>query len=332
MESGKAGNFSHLAQSGPSTLVEMEVMDFFIDHQMRVWHNNCMPTLKTSSIIRSFEAFCVLILICCLSPAICRASPPEQMMLPEVYSEGCDIAGWLMSEKLDGVRGYWDGEKLWSKNGKVFHPSAEFVNGLPDFALEGELWAGRGTFEKTSSIVLKEKPHDGWLQLKFAVFDVPKAAGSFTLRLKKARDWFADHPSAYAFVIPQVLVHSAGQLQVELQRVRKLGGEGLIVRDPDALYSGGRSTQILKVKEFQDAEAVVVGHLPGKGRNSGKLGALLVELQDGTRFKIGTGFSDEERDNPPLIGEVITFKYFGYHSSGIPRFPSFLRVRLDKDL
>jgi DNA ligase-1 len=114
--------------------------------------------------------------------------------------------------------------------------------------------------------------------------------------------------------------------------VEELGGEGLIVREPDALYTGGRSTEILKVKDFQDAEAVVVGHLPGQGRNLGRLGALLVELPDGTRFKIGSGFRDEERANPPPIGEVITFKYFGYHQSGLPRFPSFVRIRRDKDL
>ncbi len=307
-------------------------MDFFVDHQKRVWHNKPMPTIKTSSNIGLSGIFTVLLLICCFLPAVSRADPPKEMMLPEVYAEGCDIAGWLVSEKLDGVRGYWDGKQLWSKNGKVFHPPTDFVQGLPDFALEGELWGGRGAFEKTASIVLKEEPHDGWLQLKFAIFDVPEPTGSFSIRLKKARDWFARHPSPYALVIPQMPIHSAGQLQEELRRVQNLGGEGLIVRDPDVLYTGGRSARILKVKAFQDAEAVVVGHLPGKGRNLGRMGALLVELPDGIRFKIGTGFSDEERQNPPPIGEVITFKYFGYHSSGIPRFPSFLRIRLDKDL
>jgi DNA ligase-1 len=257
---------------------------------------------------------------------------PKEMMLPGVYAEGHDITGWLISEKLDGVRGYWDGKQLWSKNGKAFQPPAAFVRDLPDFALEGELWGGRGAFEKTASIVLKKEAHDGWLQLKFAIFDVPGMTGGFVLRLEKARDWFAEHPSPYAFVIPQVPVRDGGDLQDELQRVQELGGEGLIVREPDALYTGGRSTQILKVKDFQDAEAVVVEHLPGQGRNTGRLGALLVELPDGTRFKIGSGFSDEERENPPPIGEAITFKYFGYHQSGIPRFPSFLRIRRDKDL
>ena len=272
------------------------------------------------------------LLLCRLLPAASCYGAPLEMMLPGVYDEGRDITGWLISEKLDGVRGYWDGRQLWSKNGRAFQPPAEFVKDLPDFALEGELWGGRGTFEKTASIVLKEKAHDGWLQLKFAIFDVPATTGGFIPRLEKVRHWFAEHPSAYAFVIPQLPVRDGDHLQDELQRVQKLGGEGLIVREPDALYTGGRSTRILKVKDFQDAEAVVVEHLPGKGRNTGRLGALLVELPNGTRFKIGTGFSDEERENPPSPGEVITFKYFGYHLSGIPRFPSFLRIRRDKDL
>jgi DNA ligase-1 len=264
---------------------------------------------------------------------ICAAhGAPGQGMLPEVYSEGRDIRGWLMSEKLDGVRGYWDGAKLWSKNGKPFHPPAAFVRDLPDFALEGELWGGRGTFEKTVSIVLDRKPHDGWLQLKFAIFDVPEAEGGFTRRLARARQWFAAHPSLHAFVIEQRPVRNEQHLQQELQRVIRLGGEGLIVRKPDALYTAGRSQDILKVKEFQDAEARVVAHLPGQGRNRGRLGALLVERPDGTRFKIGTGFSDEERDHPPAVGETITFKYCGSFPSGIPRFPVFLRIRHDKDL
>jgi DNA ligase-1 len=280
--------------------------------------------------ILSLKAFGFLLLSCWLIPAAYGA--PMQMMLPEVYAEGRDISGWLISEKLDGVRGYWDGEQLWSKNGKIFHPPEAFVKGLPDFALEGELWSGRGAFEKTVSIVRKAQAHDGWLQLKFAIFDVPRVKGSFIQRIGKARDWFTAHPSPHAFVISQTLVRNEEHLQQELRRVERLGGEGLIVRNPDALYSGGRSTEILKVKDFQDAEAVVVGYLPGKGKNLGMLGALLVELPDGTQFKIGTGFSDAERRNPPPIGEVITFKYFGNHPSGIPRFPSYLRIRQDKDL
>lgn len=250
-----------------------------------------------------------------------------EVMLPQVYEENINVSGWLVSEKLDGVRGYWDGGTLMSKNGIPFHPLAAFTSNFPDFALEGEIWGGRGTFEQTISVVKKQKAHSGWLDLKFAIFDVPAADGGFVQRLEKAKEWFSENHSEYAFVISQKPVKSKDELKEELLRVESLGGEGLIVRRPDTLYRKGRSGDILKVKSYHDMEAVVKDHVPGKGKNQDKLGSLLVELPDGTRFKIGTGFSDKERKNPPPVGATITFKYYGLYQSGIPKFPSFLRVR-----
>ncbi|MEE4253902.1 MAG: DNA ligase [Desulfuromusa sp.] len=271
----------------------------------------------------------LLFLSLCLSfGQTCAAAP----MLPKVYSEQVDIRGWLMSEKLDGVRGYWDGHKLFSKNGHLLNPPPEFICDLPKIPLEGEIWGGRNTFEKTASIVKRKKPHKDWLQLKFAIFDVPDAPGGFMQRIKVVQGWFAGHPSVYAFVIPQHPVEDKDHLQQELQRIERLGGEGLIVRKPDAVYVTGRSMEILKVKSYQDAEATVIAYIPGKGKNAGRLGSMQVELDDGTQFRIGTGFSDEERRHPPLIGEVITFKFYGKYRSGIPKFPSFLRVREDQKL
>jgi DNA ligase 1 len=271
------------------------------------------------------------LLLCCVI-SLTTQSYSTELMLAEVYTEQMDVSGWLMSEKLDGVRGYWDGRKMLSKNGNILYPPAAFIQNLPPFPLEGELWGGRSSFEQTVAIVKRQQPHDGWLQLKFAVFDVPKVPGGFTERMTKANDWFAAHPSAYAFVIPQTTVIDQAHLQQELQRIELLGGEGLIVRKPHALYAAGRSVEILKVKNFQDAEARVVAHLPGKGRNTGRLGSLLVELDDGRQFKIGSGFSDVDRKFPPPIGSFVTFKFYGKYQSGIPKFPSFLRMRLDQDL
>ncbi len=273
----------------------------------------------------------IFLLLCCGLLSLGQVWAVEPM-LPKVYSEQVDIRGWLVSEKLDGVRGYWDGQQLFSKTGHLFSPPAEFVRGLPKFPLEGELWGGRGTFEQTVSIVKRTQPHDGWLSLKFAIFDVPAAPGGFIQRIKLAQDWLDAHPSAYAFVIPQHPVADKDQLQRELQRIERLGGEGLIVRNPDAVYAAGRSMDILKVKSYQDAEATVIAHIPGKGKNTGRLGSLLVKLNDGTQFRIGSGFSEEERRHPPSIGEVITFKFYGKYPSGIPKFPSFLRIRADQKL
>jgi len=281
-----------------------------------------------NTLIHGISFFLGLLLFCLVSQP--SAGPPE-LMLPQVDDGERDLSGWWMSEKLDGIRGYWDGRRLWSKNGRMFYPPEEFIAGLPDFALDGELWGGRGTFEQTVSIVRQDRPHSGWLRLKFAVFDVPGGNGPFYRRIEQAKLWFARHPSAYAFVIVQSTIHDRDQVRREVQRVEAAGGEGLVVRDPQACYAAGRSSKIFKVKSFADAEAVVVDYIPGRGANSGHLGSLLVERKDGMRFRIGTGFNQDERENPPPIGSVITYKYYGFYQSGRPRFPVFLRVRRDHD-
>jgi len=274
----------------------------------------------------------LLVLLLSLGLNVAAWAGPAAPMLPQVDDGKRVISGWLMSEKLDGVRGYWDGQQLWSKNGTLFHPPQAFVAELPRFALEGELWGGRGSFAATAAVVQRRDDPVGWLRLRFGIFDVPQAPGPFRQRLELASAWFAAHPSAHAFVIAQQPVHNRAELRRELARIERLGGEGLIVRDPEALYLAGRRPEILKVKSFADGEAVVIEHLPGRGRNAGLLGALLVELPDGTRFKIGTGLNDEQRRSPPPLGTTITFKHHGRYHSGLPKFPVFLRIRHDLGL
>jgi len=184
----------------------------------------------------------------------------------------------------------------------------------------------------TAAVVQRRDDPVGRLRLRFGIFDLPQAPGPFRQRLELASAWFAAHPSAHAFVIAQQPVHNRAELRRELARIERLGGEGLIVRDPEALYLAGRRPEILKVKSFADGEAVVIEHLPGRGRNAGLLGALLVELPDGTRFKIGTGLNDEQRRSPPPLGTTITFKHHGRYHSGLPKFPVFLRIRHDLGL
>ena len=74
-----------------------------------------------------------------------------------------------------------------------------------------------------------------------------------------------------------------------------------------------------------DAEAVVVGHEPGKGKHTGRLGALVCRMGN-TVFKIGAGFTDAEREAPPPQGSTVTFKYQELTAKGVPRFPTFWRV------
>lgn len=102
-----------------------------------------------------------------------------------------------------------------------------------------------------------------------------------------------------------------------------------MLRQPGSAYAVGRSSTLLKIKSFHDAEAVVVGHQAGEGRHKGRLGAVLLELPNGTRFAVGTGFSDAERSTPPPLGSVVTFRYQELSDGGVPRFPSWVGVRVD---
>ena len=112
-----------------------------------------------------------------------------------------------------------------------------------------------------------------------------------------------------------------------LRTVEFDGGEGLVLRNPVSAYEIGRSPNALKVKRFDDMEGRVIGYRAGRGKYTGMTGALWVEIESGKRFYIGSGLTDRDRARPPAIGSMITFRYQGFTSKGIPRFASFLRVR-----
>ncbi len=116
-------------------------------------------------------------------------------------------------------------------------------------------------------------------------------------------------------------------LRDDLDRIASAGGEGLLLHRKDSLYQAGRNSNILKVKPYQDAEATVTAHIPGKGKFAGMLGSLLVTTTEGINFRIGTGFCNQQRHRPPPIGSLITFTYHGKTNKGIPKFASFLRKR-----
>ena len=253
-------------------------------------------------------------------------APP--VMSPYVWEPDIDIQGWWMSEKYDGIRGYWTGTQLVSRAGNAFATPPWFTATFPNTPLDGELWLGRRTFAELSSIVLDQVPDEaGWKRVRYMIFDAPQASGGFEDRLDSARQWFNRHPSSHVAIAPHERCQDAEHLQQKLAEIEARGGEGLILRRPQSPYTPGRSRDILKVKSYQDAEAVVVGYRPGKGRHTGRVGALLVELPNGVQFAIGAGLTDAERDQPPPIGSTITFKYQGFTKTGKPRFASFLRAR-----
>ena len=253
------------------------------------------------------------------------------LLLAERWDNDIDLSGWWMSEKLDGVRAWWTGREFLSRQGNVYHAPDWFMAGLPDLALDGELWLQRKSFQQTVSIVRRHDRSDHWRQIAFVVFNAPVAEGPFEARQAYLEATFQEHRPLYARVLPQERCRGVGHLQTELARVEALGGEGLMLRQPASRYEAGRSATLLKVKTFHDAEARVVAHLPGRGRHAGRLGAVVAKLPSGLTFSVGTGFTDAERQHPPPIGTLITFRYQELTDRGVPRFPSFVRVRSEDD-
>lgn len=253
------------------------------------------------------------------------AKSPDLMLLGQYKDQ--DISGWVMSEKLDGVRGFWDGKQLISRQGYPLNPPDYFVKNFPPFAIDGELFSERGKFEEISSIVRSAEPK-GWYKLKLHVFDVPNAKGNLFKRLDFLRQHLSRHPTPHIEIIEQLPIQDKAHLERFYRSVLVQGGEGVVVRNPNAAYIQGRSAQILKMKPVLDEECTVVAHHKGKGKYADKLGAVTCENRHG-RFRIGSGFKDKERENPPPIGTVITYKYRGLTESGKPRFATFWRIRSD---
>ena len=253
--------------------------------------------------------------------------PP--VLLAHKWENDVDLTGWWLSEKLDGVRAYWDGERFISRLGNEFFAPKWFTAHLPKTPLDGELFGGRKQFQRTVGIVKRQDASDLWKELQYVVFDAPHHGGVFEERVAFIESTLSALKIAWLVAHKHELCHGTDHLRTELARVEALGGEGLMVRQPKSRYEAGRSNTLLKVKSFHDTEARVLGHVAGLGRHKGRLGALLVELPDGTKFNVGTGFSDVERENPPAIGSIITFRYQELSNSGTPRFPSYIGERID---
>jgi len=272
----------------------------------------------------------LLVVLLALCPPLAAAGEAQapSLLLANTYRDGIDLGRYWVSEKLDGVRARWDGEALVSRRGNRFNAPVWFTEGFPRVPLDGELWMGRGTFERISGAVRRKIPDDAeWRTIRFMVFDLPASPAPFDERLQRMREMFETIESSRIALVEQFRVADHGALMETLARVVDGGGEGLMLHRDSSLYTAGRSDDLLKVKRYDDDEGVVVDHLPGRGRLTGMLGALLVEMPDGRRFRLGTGFSDEERREPPPLGATVTYKYLGKTRNGVPRFASFLRIR-----
>lgn len=259
-----------------------------------------------------------------LIPFLLLAQKPQLMLLQKYKDQ--NITGWVMSEKLDGVRVYWDGKKLLTRNGKEIHAPQWFIKSYPPFEIDGELWTKRRDFENISSIVRDQTPSEQWREIKHYIFEVPNAKGDLSTRLAKVKPY----ESKIIQIIPQIAIKSKKHLSDFHKEIVSKGGEGVVVRDPTAPYINKRTDKVLKLKNYDDTECEVTGYTKGKGMHSDLVGALKCKLESGIEFKIGSGLSKEERKNPPPIGSIITFKYQELTKYGKPRFPVYQRVRLLK--
>ena len=264
------------------------------------------------------------------TPLHAAPAPMPAPMLAGRFHAGIDISGYLVSEKLDGVRARWDGRQLLTRAGNRIDAPAWFTAGFPTLAIEGELWIDRGKFQQVSDLVRALEPDESaWRQVRFMAFDLPTSPQPFATRTRTLRLLVARAALPQLQRIVQLHFTDRAQLEARLDAVVSGDGEGLMLHHAFAHYRAGRTDQLLKYKRWSDAEARVVGYRPGKGKYAGMVGALLIEDAHGRRFALGSGLRDADRMQPPVIGTLVTFRYNGLTARGTPRFARYQRMRLD---
>jgi DNA ligase-1 len=256
------------------------------------------------------------------------ATQPPAMWLANLYQGNEKLTDYWVSEKYDGIRGYWDGRQLLSRSGKALNPPNWFVQTWPTQPFEGELWAGLGQFEQAASVIQQKQASDSaWRAMRFMIFDAHTPTQAFAERIVRYQNIVKQIGKPWVQAVTQSQVPSHAALKAMLNKTVQAGGEGLVLHLGSSLYQSGRNSDVLKVKLHADAEAKVVSHEAGQGKHAQRLGALWVETPQGLRFKLGTGYTDAQRENPPDVGQWVTYRYRGLTDQGVPRFASFVRIR-----
>ncbi|QBF81498.1 DNA ligase [Shewanella maritima] len=240
---------------------------------------------------------------------------PPQLQLAKIYQSDMQLENYLVSEKLDGVRGVWTGTKLVTRKGNAIDAPDWFIAQLPKgVCVEGELWRKRDDFETISALVRTKQQTEHtqalWKQVKLMLFDAPCVDGNFAERYMYLKQLSIGKANVGA--IEQKRVSSNDELFDWLDDVVTAGGEGLMLHKMNARYFHGRTDNIVKLKPKHDAEAKVVAYTAGKGKYQGMVGALVVELEDGIRFKIGSGLTDVQRQSPPPSTVLSPLNIRGY--------------------
>ena len=229
-----------------------------------------------------------------------------------------------MSEKLDGIRAYWNGKELLTKNGNKIYIPKTLTKNYPPFALDGELWTKRNDFENIQSIVLDKTPTKKWKEITYNIFEVPNQKGNFYKRISVLENWLKTNNNTNIKIIKQIKCQNKKHLNSYLEILLNKKAEGVIIKNPNISYFTGRNKNILKVKKFKDMEGKVIAI---NYNDTNKFKSLKILLENNISFNLGGGFSNKEKINPPKIGEFVTFKYYGFTKYKKPKFASFLRIR-----
>lgn len=281
---------------------------------------------------------------------------------------------WWASEKWDGIRALWDGEKIISRGSGVGKPKVYtyipewFKKSLPpSIPLDGEIWIGRGLFQKTSRLSTL-KPGKSYTQdqidkiwsgyddppVIFKVFDIPNDSRPFEDRMKFLQTIVNDQKEYWKKInyegkkvfpvqfTEQVKIKSMEQLVSLYKKLTSEGAEGIMLRAPGSPYETKRSKYMLKYKIKEDAECIVRDYTMGEGRLKGLLGSLKCEIMNngktsGVFTQIGTGFTDSQRTNYNKedssehipIGSIVSFSYMEMTDDGVPRHPVYRGIRDD---
>lgn len=263
------------------------------------------------------------------SPVLMQAATLDSQQLTENLELDDTIDAYYVSEKLDGIRARWTGTQLITRTGNPIHAPDWFLAALPaGIALDGELWAGRGQFQHVTTTVLDHHPNpDQWKRIQFMAFDLPGLDAPFEQRLNRLAAHITQINQPFIQLVPQQRYSHLAELESALETLTNNQGEGLILQHQHNRYQPGRTSQLFKLKHYQDAEAVVIGYTEGQGKYRGQMGAVWVLTADNQKFKIGSGFSDADRRDPPPLGSTIQYRYSGYTSHGLPRFARYIRMR-----
>lgn len=256
------------------------------------------------------------------------------LLLANKWDKKLDVTGWLMSEKYDGVRCFWNGNELYSRSGSIIKTPKFFTRNFPRSPLDGELHLGRNNYEECAQIIANgEKDHSGWLQMSFIVLDAPAMNLLFRQRLSMLERVFTEgNNPTFMKLNKHRCVKDNSHVMEELARIESIGGEGVMLKNPSSLYEGRRTWAMLKVKSYLDEEAQILRKVffkMNKPTEKRRVKALIMKKENGIEFRLRNGLNSEKNKNSFEIGNTVTYKFKGYDQQNIPKFPVYQRMRAE---